>query len=157
MANAINQGQNNLTQDDIMAQVRARIAAANVIVPAPNTYDGYADGGVNDYTGWAKVHGTKTSAETFFNATDSKKLYDLIHNSSTPDLRNMIVKPNISGINSSQAQSMVFRFEATFNGNADQSVKTQLETMQKKWSEDIYKTLNKHVNGGGRTNLFNKI
>lgn len=41
----------------------------------------YAKGGVVDYTGMAMVHGSTHSAETVFNARDSKKLYDFIHNS----------------------------------------------------------------------------
>lgn len=45
---------------------------------------GFADGGTVDYTGLAMVHGTKQKAETTFNANDSAKLYDVVHN--TPNL-----------------------------------------------------------------------
>lgn len=45
---------------------------------------GYATGGTVDYTGVAMVHGTKQKSETIFNANDSAKLYDMIHN--TPNL-----------------------------------------------------------------------
>ena len=44
----------------------------------------YADGGTAAYTGLAMLHGTKQKAETIFNANDSAKLYDLVHN--TPNL-----------------------------------------------------------------------
>ena len=44
----------------------------------------YADGGVNSSTGIALLHGTKQKSETIFNATDSAKLYELVHN--TPNL-----------------------------------------------------------------------
>ena len=44
----------------------------------------YAQGGTVDYTGLAMVHGRKNAPETVFNANDSKKLYDMIHN--TPNL-----------------------------------------------------------------------
>ena len=43
-----------------------------------------ATGNVVDYTGLMAVHGTKQKAETIFNANDSAKLYDLVHN--TPNL-----------------------------------------------------------------------
>ena len=44
----------------------------------------HASGGVNTNTGLAMLHGTKQKAETIFNANDSAKLYDLVHN--TPNL-----------------------------------------------------------------------
>ena len=46
--------------------------------------NGYAQGGVVDYTGIAMVHGRKNAPETVFNANDSAKLYELVHN--TPNL-----------------------------------------------------------------------
>lgn len=45
---------------------------------------GYSEGGVADYTGLAMLHGRKNAPETIFNAHDSAKLYDLVHN--TPNL-----------------------------------------------------------------------
>lgn len=45
---------------------------------------GYSQGGVVDYTGIAMLHGRKNAPETIFNAKDSAKLYDLVHN--TPNL-----------------------------------------------------------------------
>lgn len=44
----------------------------------------HAKGGVADYTGLAMLHGTKQKSETIFNANDSAKLYDMVHN--TPNL-----------------------------------------------------------------------
>jgi hypothetical protein len=52
--------------------------------------DGYADGGVNTSTGIAMLHGTKQKGEVIFNASDSKKLYDMIHG--TPNLLADVVK-----------------------------------------------------------------
>lgn len=45
---------------------------------------GFSQGGVADYTGLAMLHGRKNAPETIFNATDSAKLYELVHN--TPNL-----------------------------------------------------------------------
>lgn len=45
---------------------------------------GYSQGGVVDYTGVAMLHGRKNAPEVIFNAEDSAKLYDLVHN--TPNL-----------------------------------------------------------------------
>lgn len=50
---------------------------------------GFADGGVVDYTGLAMVHGTKQKSETTFNAEDSAKLYDTVHN--TPNIVSSII------------------------------------------------------------------
>lgn len=46
--------------------------------------NGFSQGGVIDYTGVAMVHGRKNAPETVFNANDSAKLYELVHN--TPNL-----------------------------------------------------------------------
>ena len=61
--------------------------------------NGYASGGTVDYTGLAMVHGRKNAPETVFNASDSKKLYDLVH--STPNLMaDMMTKATkLSGFN----------------------------------------------------------
>lgn len=50
----------------------------------------YDNGGTNSYTGLAMLHGTQQKSETIFNASDSKKLYDMIHN--TPNLMADMVK-----------------------------------------------------------------
>lgn len=51
----------------------ARLAAA-----ANALRRGYSSGGVADYTGFAMLHGSKNSAETIFNAAQSKELYDMV-------------------------------------------------------------------------------
>ena len=42
----------------------------------------YANGGVVDYTGIAAVHGSKSQAETVFNASQSKELYNMVKSGS---------------------------------------------------------------------------
>lgn len=44
----------------------------------------YSSGGVADYTGLAMLHGRKNAPEVIFNASDSAKLYQLVHG--TPNL-----------------------------------------------------------------------
>lgn len=56
----------------------------------PNWGASYSKGGTADFTGFAKLHGTPSSAETIFNAKDSKKLYEVVHN--TPDLSSQLIK-----------------------------------------------------------------
>ena len=62
---------------------------------------GYADGGVNSTTGIAMLHGTKQKSETIFNANDSKKLYEAVHE--TPSVMASIIKQavQLSGFNPS--------------------------------------------------------
>lgn len=71
----------------------------------PQFAGAYANGGTVDKTGWAWVDGTRTAAETTFNASDSKKLYSMIHN--TPnvmaDMVNKAIK--IGGFSSSRIAS----------------------------------------------------
>ena len=59
----------------------------------------YSQGGVADYTGFAMLHGRKNAPETIFNAKDSAKLYEMVHN--TPNLMaDMITKATkINGFN----------------------------------------------------------
>lgn len=65
----------------------------------------HADGGVADYTGLAMLHGRKNAPETIFNANDSAKLYEMVHN--TPNLMaDMIDKATkISGFNLANASN----------------------------------------------------
>ena len=49
----------------------------------------YSTGGVADYTGLAKLHGSHANPEVVFNSADAAKLYHLVHN--TPDLVKSIV------------------------------------------------------------------
>lgn len=72
---------------------------------------GFADGGVADSTGLAMLHGTKQKGEVIFNATDSKKLYELVHN--TPSLIASVAKQagqltgaNITNNNGSSTNSI---------------------------------------------------
>lgn len=72
---------------------------------------GFADGGVADSTGLAMLHGTKQKGEVIFNAADSKKLYDLVHN--TPSLIASVAKQagqltgaNITNNNGSSTNSI---------------------------------------------------
>ena len=62
---------------------------------------GFADGGVNSTTGIAMLHGTKQKSETIFNANDSKKLYEVVHE--TPSVMASIIKQavQLSGFNPS--------------------------------------------------------
>ena len=66
---------------------------------------GFSEGGVADYTGLAMLHGRKNAPETIFNANDSAKLYEMVHN--TPNLMaNMIDKATkISGFNLANASN----------------------------------------------------
>lgn len=70
----------------------------------------YADGGVNNYTGLAMLHGTAQNPETIFNAKDSAKLYELVHN--TPNIMASMVSqasqliPNLTNTNNNTANSI---------------------------------------------------
>ena len=72
---------------------------------------GFSKGGAVDYTGVAMVHGSKTSAETVFNASQSKELYNMVKSGSFVNvvadkayagLSNAISKMNSNTDNSSR-------------------------------------------------------
>ena len=54
----------------------------------------YSSGGVNDETGVAMLHGTKSRSEVIFNSADAKKLWDYIHNMNIEKIRSNI-KPSL--------------------------------------------------------------
>lgn len=87
---------------------------------------GYSEGGTIDYTGYAAVHGSKQRSETVFNANDSAKLYDMVHNSPNiiADMMNKAFKlanPNISNSNSysTNSASVVINGGLNLNGVND--------------------------------------
>ena len=69
---------------DSLASVAAAKSKSSSSAPNSNyvAHGAYADGGVDTKGGLNMLHGTPTSPETIFNATDSKKLYDVVHNNS---------------------------------------------------------------------------
>lgn len=100
-----------------------------------STTGSYKDGGVIDYTGTAQVHGSKSSSEVAFNASQAKKLYELVKDlpetsfdfksilksvSSLTSISSMFKVPDIgktiSSIvkNTSQAVNQTFNVTANF-------------------------------------------
>lgn len=62
----------------------------------------YADGGIVDYTGFANVHGSPNSPEVVFNATDAKKLYNIVRSidfttANLPHLSPVNLAPYVAG------------------------------------------------------------
>lgn len=106
----------------------------------------YSKGGVANYTGLAMLHGTNSKSETIFNATDSKKLYDLVHNSS--NLTQTLVKsmlPDLKGItNTSNNQSPPVVFgDIIIHGNADDNTVKQLQNVRKDIINDVFNLMNR--------------
>lgn len=52
----------------------------------------FSNGGVVDYTGLAKVHGSNQNAEVTFNSADAKKLWSLIHTMSSNGMSGVVGK-----------------------------------------------------------------
>lgn len=114
------------------------------------TWDGkaYSTGGVNTTSGLAQLHGTNRNVETIFNATDGKKLYNLIHNSSLGDLKNRIL-PNITGINGVVPQLDINMGDIIIQGNADNNTVTKIKQVKTEILNEAFKRINKHINMGG--------
>lgn len=94
---------------DKLNDVSNRVADA--ISDAFSRLNGFSDGGTAAYTGAAILHGKPTSAETIFNASQSKELYNMVK---TGDFSAMVADRAYQGI-SSALKSM------SFNGSADNS------------------------------------
>lgn len=74
--------------DNILQQTAEKFTEMRNKLSSFFTGGRYANGGVHTKTGFAWMDGTRSASEVTFNAADSKKLYELIHNSS--DLSNMV-------------------------------------------------------------------
>lgn len=67
---------------ELMSPGTGLLGSINLGVGVPR----FANGGVNDSTGLAMLHGTKSRPELVLNNTDAAKLYDIIHDSSFVDM-----------------------------------------------------------------------
>lgn len=68
--------------NDLLSPGTGLLGSINLGVRVPR----FANGGVNDSTGLAMLHGTKSRPELVLNNTDAAKLYDMIHDSSFVDM-----------------------------------------------------------------------
>lgn len=95
------------------------------------TLRGYADGGVANFTGLARLHGTPDKPETIFNSVDSAKLYSLIHN--TPNLTELVYHDLVSSAKAGNITSTngvnIDLGGILINGNADQTTIDSMSEM----------------------------
>jgi hypothetical protein len=92
----------------------------------PDGTRAFGKGGVNDRPGLAMLHGTKQSSEVIFNATDAKKLYDIIHQ--LPEIRTPVNSNlfNFTGLTNSFRDNgygdITVTVPIAVNGSLDRSV-----------------------------------
>lgn len=92
----------------------------------------HSKGGVVDYTGLAMLHGSKSNPETVFNAADSAKLYELVHN--TPNLIASLVQQSaqnlskIPSLNSSSTNASINVSIGQIVANNPQELTRNLDT-----------------------------
>lgn len=98
---------------------------------------GFADGGTNSTTGIAMLHGTKQKSETIFNANDSKKLYEAVHE--TPSVMASIIKQavQLSGFNPSNIVNN--------NGANTNSVNVNIGQVVANNPQDFVRNLDPHL------------
>lgn len=106
---------------------------------------GFADGGVNSTTGIAMLHGTKQKSETIFNANDSKKLYEVVHE--TPSVMASIIKQavQLSGFNPSNIVNN--------NGANTNSVNVNIGQVVANNPQDFTRNLDTHLDSYFRRKL----
>ena len=68
--------------NDLLSPGTGLLGSINLGVGVPR----FANGGVNDSTGLAMLHGTKSRPELVLNNTDAAKLYNILHDSSFVDM-----------------------------------------------------------------------
>lgn len=101
-ANKVQSGINNLrpAADALNAALGKKPIKTQVHVA--KKVNKYADGGIVDYTGFANVHGSPNSPEVVFNATDAKKLYNIVRSidfttANLPHLSPVNLAPYVAG------------------------------------------------------------
>ena len=105
--------------------------------------NGYSKGGVVPYTGLAMLHGSKSSAETVFNAEQSKKLYNLINANTTESLLSKIFKKSAdtvaknSNYSGSPNISLSINSPINITGGADKSTMAELDKYSEKLANKI--------------------
>ena len=103
---------------------------------------GFADGGVADSTGLAMLHGTKQKGEVIFNAADSKKLYDLVHN--TPSLIASVAK---------QAGQLTGTNITNNNGSSTNSINVNIGQVVANNPQEFTRNLDTHLDSYFRRKL----
>lgn len=80
----------------------------------------HAEGGVNDYTGLAMLHGTRQRAETIFNASQSKELYNMVK---TGDFAKLVAQRTIGEISKSlKSTNTTLRANSGISSNSDRII-----------------------------------
>lgn len=109
----------------------------------------YAEGGVVDYTGLAKVHGGTNNAEVMFNSSQASKLYNWVKNLpvSIPKLPISMPNLNIPSLDNLQlaTQGMTLQVDNLIKveGNLDEKVLPSIKDISQQVLNDIQKTFNK--------------
>jgi len=78
----------------------------------------FANGGVNDSTGLAMLHGTKSKPELVLNNTDAAKLYDMIHNTDAAKLYDMIHDSSFNDMMMERNYGYLFKNNPITNHNS---------------------------------------
>jgi len=120
----------------------------------------YKDGGIIDYTGIAQVHGSSSSPEVVFNASQASKLYDLVKSiPSGFDLSKILVNNPLQNIMNNfkvpdyssfarqlPQQSIEFKFDNLINveGNIDQSSLPSMKEIANYTINELNKTFNRN-------------
>ena len=104
----------------------------------------YASGGVADFTGTAMLHGSKTSSEVIFSASDAAKLYEYVH--TTPDLVQHLYRRIFDNTEASKAvtggQNIVVDMGGIHvHGNADRDTVTEMSNVFDRKMNDLVSSL----------------
>lgn len=91
---------------------------------------GYSDGGTADYTGLAQLHGTPASVETILNASQGRKLFDMLQNPTQALMNNFKLNmPMVAASAGLGNISLNFDKLLEIKGNVTPDAATQLKNM----------------------------
>lgn len=102
---------------------------------------GFSTGGTADFTGLAMLHGSQSQAETIFNASQSKALYNMVASGQFSD---MVANKAVSGINSALSKtstnnnsSMVINIDKVVTDNPQNFTQQLDKYMSDYWTKKL--------------------
>lgn len=123
-----------LTVKDMDAIIRALNRLENG--GSSGTGGSYAEGGLIDYTGTAKVHGTSSKPEMVLNNTQAAKLFSFIKGLDwIPNIGNII--SSVRAVEPRTGQPISLGSLITVNGNVDRTVMPDLKQLAQEIKEEL--------------------
>ena len=113
---------------------------------------GYSTGGINDYTGLAKLHGTPSNVETILNASQGRKLFDMLQNPTQSLINNLRLNIPTVAANGGLGTNIELHFDKMIEikGNATPDTVVQLKNIIPEIADKVLDKIQKGYERNGQ-------